>query len=176
MMKITSVEVTMISAWRSAAVLLLIVLVTRIAPTFAQTRQSGGGQQSTATGDDPIIASLVNWDFNHDEIFTCENWKRYMAQLFNHADRQKRGYITAREFEAIKSADPMFANADFDYFDEQKKGRITRSDFVDRPSPFFVRYDTKHTCRVARAEINAAAPAAVSSPRRSRSGMRRGGF
>jgi hypothetical protein len=176
MMKTTSQEVTMISAWRSAAVLLLILLVTRIAPAFAQTHQNGRGQQSTATGDDPIIASLVNWDFNHDEIFTCENWKRYMAQLFNHADRQKRGYITAREFEAIKSADPMFANADFDYFDEQKKGRITRSDFVDRPSPFFVRYDTKHTCRVARAEINAAAPVAASSPRRSRSGMGRGGF
>jgi Ca2+-binding EF-hand superfamily protein len=99
-----------------------------------------------------------------------------MTQLFNHADRQKRGYITTREFEAIKSAEPMFANSDFDYFDEQKKGRINRSDFVDRPSPFFVRYDTRHTCRVARAEINAAAPVTASSSRRSRSGMSRKGF
>ena len=98
-----------------------------------------------------------------------------MTQLFNHADRQKRGYITAREFEVIKSADPMFANADFDYFDEQKKGRITRSDFVDRPSPFFVRYDTKHTCRVTKAEINAA-PANAPSARRGHSGMGRKGF
>src|ERR1700731_2704064 len=176
MMKTTSLEVTMISAWRSAAVLLLILLVTRIAPAFAQAHQNGRGQQSTATGDDPIIASLLNWDFNHDGVFTCENWKRYMTQLFNNADRQKRGYLTATEFEAIKSADPMFANADFDYFDVRKKGRITRSDFVDRPSPFFVRYDTKHTCRVARAEINAPAPVAASSPRRGRSGMGRGGF
>jgi hypothetical protein len=148
----------MISAWRSPAVFLVVLLVIRIAPAFAQAHQNGRGQQSTATGDDPIIASLLNWDFNHDGVFTCENWKRYMTQLFNNADRQKRGYLTATEFEAIKSADPMFANADFDYFDERKKGRITRSDFVDRPSPFFVRYDTKHTCRVARAEINAAAP------------------
>jgi hypothetical protein len=166
----------MISAWRSPAVFLVVLLVIRIAPAFAQAHQNGRGQQSTATGDDPIIASLLNWDFNHDGVFTCENWKRYMTQLFNNADRQKRGYLTATEFEAIKSADPMFANADFDYFDERKKGRITRSDFVDRPSPFFVRYDTKHTCRVARAEINAAAPVAASSPRRSRSGMGRGGF
>jgi hypothetical protein len=145
-------------------------------PALAHAQSSRGGQQGATTADDPIIASLMNWDFNHDGVFTCENWKRYMTQLFNRADKQKRGFITANEFEAIKAADPMFANADFGYFDEQKKGRITRSEFVDRPSPFFARYDTKHTCRVARNEINAAASATVSSPRRGHSGMGRKGL
>ena len=64
---------------------------------------------------------------------------------------------------------------DFDYFDERKQGRISRSDFIDRPSPFFVRYDTKHTCRVARNDINAPAPAAP-NPVRRRSGMGGRGF
>ena len=69
----------MTSASRSFAVLPLILLVTRIAPAFAQDQNGRGGQHGAATGDDPIIASLLNWDFNHDGIFTCDNWKRYMT-------------------------------------------------------------------------------------------------
>jgi hypothetical protein len=155
-----------------------LLVATQIPPAWAQSRRGTGAQhsQEAATADDPIIASLSNWDFNHDSIFTCANWKRYMTQLFNLADRRKRGYITPEEFETVKKADPMFANADFDYFDEQKKGRITRSDFVDRPSPFFIRYDTKHTCRVAKSELYAPAAATAVPQRRGRSGMGRSGF
>ncbi|MBV8448236.1 MAG: EF-hand domain-containing protein [Hyphomicrobiales bacterium] len=165
-------EVEMISTTRY---LRLIPLLALPASSLAQAQNDRSGQRSAASAQDPIVASLPNWDFNHDGIFTCENWKKYMAQLFNRADRQKRGFITPQEFETIKTSDPMFANADFDYFDERKQGRISRSDFVDRPSPFFVRYDTKHTCRVARNEINATAPAA-SNPGHRRSGMGRRGF
>jgi hypothetical protein len=123
---------------------------------------------------DPVIGSLPNWDFNHDGVFTCENWKRYMAQLFTRADRRKRGYIDAEEFETIKAADPMFFQAEFGYFDPKGTGRITKADFVDWPSPFFIRYDTRHTCRVTRGELNLpqAAPA-PSTRRRGRAG--RGG-
>jgi hypothetical protein len=128
------------------------------------------------TADDPVVASLPNWDFNHDGIFTCENWKRYMTQIFNRADRKRRGYIDAQEFEAIKAADLMFASSDFGYFDEQHKGRITRSDFVDRPSPFFVRYDKRHTCRVARADLNALPEEAPAPRKRGRSGIGRSGL
>jgi hypothetical protein len=112
---------------------------------------------------DAMIGSLPNWDFNHDGIFTCANWKRYMAQLFSRADAKKRGYIDAHEFEAIKTADPMFATAEFGYFDSKGSGRLTRSDFIDFPSPFFIRYDTRHTCRVARSDLNLpqAAPGAA---------------
>jgi hypothetical protein len=119
---------------------------------------------------DPMIGSLPNWDYNHDGIFTCANWKRYMAQIFGQADRKKRGYIDAQEFEAIKAADPMFSTADFAYFDQKGTGRIMRSDFMEWPSPFFARYDTRHTCRVARSDLNlpqaGPSPGAPRRPRR----------
>ena len=170
------------AAWRSLAVLLL--LAAGVMPVLAQGRGGKGvsqGQgasqgQGTASADDPIIASLPYWDFNHDGVYTCANWKRYMTELFNRADRRKRGYIDAQEFESIKAADQMFVNADFDYFDEQKKGRISKSDFVERPSPFFIRYDSRHTCRVARTDINAAPSASAAPQGRGRSGGRRSGF
>jgi hypothetical protein len=166
---------TMKTAPRSCAILLL--LASQIAPALAQSREGRSAQQDQGTAaDDPVIASLPYWDFNHDGVYTCENWKRYMTQIFNQADRRKRGSIDAEEFEAVKAADPMFAHAEFGYFDDKKKGRITRNDFVDRPSPFFLRYDSKHTCRVARANINAPAPASAAPQRRGRSGMGRYGF
>jgi hypothetical protein len=126
---------------------------------------AGASPVALAQGtDDPMIGSLPNWDYDHDGVYTCANWKRYMAQLFNKADRKKRGYIDAGEFEAIKSADPMFASAEFGYFDPKGTGRIARTDFIDWPSPFFIRYDSRRTCRVARADLNL--PQAAPQPTR----------
>ena len=135
----------------------LLLLAGNVAPSLAQD------------AGDAMIGSLPNWDYDHNGVFTCANWKRYMAQLFGKADRKKRGYIDAQEFEAIKAADPMFSTAEFAYFDPKGTGRLTRSDFVDWPSPFFIRYDTRHTCRVARSDLNvpqtAPAPARRRPPR-----------
>jgi hypothetical protein len=165
-----------LSAMRLIAALLLFADYSP--PALAQGHGSRGTQGGSApqTANEPIIASLPNWDFNHDGVFTCENWKRYLTQIFNRADRKKRGYIDAQEFEAIKAADLMFAQADFSYFDEQHKGRIARSDFVDRPSPFFLRYDKRHTCRVTRTDINAAPVEAAMPQKRGRSGIGRNGL
>jgi hypothetical protein len=159
--------------WR----LFLVGLVALAAsPALAQGRGKGSASDAgSSAANDPLVASLANWDFNHDSVFTCANWKRYMTQLFNEADRKKRGFIGAEEFETIKAADPMFSGSDFDYFDEAHKGRITKSDFVDRPSQFFLRYDKKHSCRVTMADINAPAVAPVQQPR-GRSGGGRKGF
>jgi hypothetical protein len=132
---------------------------------------AAGAAPALAQGaDDAIIGSLPSWDYNHDGIYTCANWKRYMAELFGKADRKKRGYIDANEFEAIKAAEPMFASAEFAYFDSKGTGRLTRSDFVDWPSPFFIRYDSRHTCRVARADLNV--PQAAPQPTRRGRGRR----
>jgi hypothetical protein len=136
----------------------LILVAAGAAPVLAQG------------ADDAIIGSLPSWDYNHDGIYTCANWKRYMAELFSKADRKKRGYIDANEFEAIKAAEPMFASAEFAYFDSKGTGRLTRSDFVDWPSPFFIRYDSRHTCRVARADLNV--PQAAPQPTRRGRGRR----
>ena len=115
---------------------------------------AGAGPALAQGADDMMIGSLPSWDYNHDGVYTCANWKRYMGELFSKADRKKRGFIDASEFETIKAAAPMFANAEFAYFDPKGTGRLTRADFVDWPSPFFIRYDTRHTCRVERSELN----------------------
>src|SRR5262249_20834649 len=90
--------------------LCLLLVIAQVSPALAQSWRGAGVRQSqdSVAADDPIIASLPNWDFNHDGIFTCANWKRYMTQIFNLADRRKRGYITVDEFEIIKKSDPMF--------------------------------------------------------------------
>src|SRR5260370_19502253 len=140
---------TMKTAPRSCAILLL--LASQIAPALAQSREGRSAQQDQGTAaDDPVIASLPYWDFNHDGVYTCENWKRYMTQIFNQADRRKRGSIDAEEIQAVIAAVPMFRHAEIGYFDDKKKGGITRHDFVDTLSPFYLRYDYKHTSRRAR--------------------------
>jgi hypothetical protein len=48
--------------------------------------------------------------------------------------RRRRGYIDEKQFKIIKYASPIFAKAEFGYFDENGDGRITKAEFVDKPS------------------------------------------
>src|ERR1700719_4257870 len=34
------------------------------------------------------------WDANHDGIYTCEEWKKFMEQLFASADKGRKGFLT----------------------------------------------------------------------------------
>jgi hypothetical protein len=49
-----------------------------------------------------------------------------------------------------------FADADFGYFDENQDGKITRAEFVDKPSEFILRYDKNSDCRVTQDEMKGA--------------------
>ena len=73
------------------------------------------------------------------------------------ADRNHDGYVDAQEFEAIRKAHAMFKDADLGYFDDNRDGRLSRGEFVDKPNPLFARYDKKGTCRVTFDDIAAAA-------------------
>ena len=48
------------------------------------------------------------------------------------------------------------APADFGYFDENQDGKITRKEFVEKPSAFILRFDRNGDCRVTGNEIRAA--------------------
>jgi Ca2+-binding EF-hand superfamily protein len=48
------------------------------------------------------------------------------------------------------------ADADFGYFDENQDGKITRKEFVEKPSAFILRFDRNGDCRVTADEIRAA--------------------
>jgi Ca2+-binding EF-hand superfamily protein len=97
------------------------------------------------------------WDANHDGIYTCDEWKSFMDGLFKSADRNHDGFLSPSEFETVRKADPSLAEADFGYFDENQDGKISRKEFVDKPSAFILRFDRNGDCRVTPDEIKAAA-------------------
>jgi len=106
---------------------------------------------------DPLLNSgPPGWDTNHDGIFTCDEWKSFMDRLFTSADKNHKGFLTGQEFDSIKKADPSLAQADFGYFDENQDGKISRKEFVDKPSVFILRFDRNGDCRVTPDELKAA--------------------
>jgi Ca2+-binding EF-hand superfamily protein len=111
----------------------------------------------SAPRPDPMLSNGPPvWDTNHDGIFTCEEWKSFMERLFATADRNHDGSLSPSEFETVKKADPTLAEADFGYFDENQDGKITRKEFVEKPSAFILRFDRNGDCRVTPDEIKAA--------------------
>ena len=106
---------------------------------------------------DPLLGNgPPTWDANHDGVFTCDEWKAFMERLFVSADKGRKGFLTPQEFESIKKADPSLAQAEFGYFDENRDGKISRKEFVDKPSVFILRFDRNGDCRVTPDEIRAA--------------------
>jgi hypothetical protein len=93
------------------------------------------------------------WDTNHDGILTCEEWKTFMDRLFVSADKGRKGFLTPQEFDSIKKADPSLADAEFAYFDENQDGKVSRKEFVEKPSIFILRFDKNGDCRVTPEEM-----------------------
>jgi Ca2+-binding EF-hand superfamily protein len=115
---------------------------------------------------DPIVASAPLWDADHNGTYTCDEWKQYASRLFNLADRNHDGYVDATEFKTIQQAAPMFKEADLAYFDENRDGRVSRTEFVNKPNPIFARYDKNGDCKVTPAELKASSSAAQPSEKR----------
>jgi Ca2+-binding EF-hand superfamily protein len=53
----------------------------------------------------------------------------------------------------------LFADADLAYFDDNKDGRVSRDEFINKPSPFFQRFDRNHDCKVTPDELAGNKPA-----------------
>ena len=116
-----------------------------------------GASGALAQGySDPLLNSQPTWDANHDGVYTCEEWKSFMDRLFASADKGHKGFLTRPEFDALKKADPSLAQADFGYFDENQDGKISRKEFVDKPSVFILRFDRNSDCKVTPEELKAA--------------------
>jgi hypothetical protein len=151
----------------SALALVLLCCVTAFA--VAQERK-GTGTSARYYGSDPFVSWAAIWgDPKHEGVYTCEEWRQYATRVFNEADRNHDGYLDAQEFEAVRKADPMFKDADIGYFDDNRDGRVSRSEFVDKPNPLFARYDKKGTCRVTLDDIvDALSPKEKTRPERGR--------
>ena len=111
---------------------------------------------SRSTKDAPSTSGPDIWDANHDGIFTCQEWKSYLDRLFTLADRNRDGHLNPSEFAIIRRAGTALADADFGYFDENQDGKITRSEFVDKPSEFILQNDKNGDCRVTPEEMKGA--------------------
>lgn len=95
------------------------------------------------------------WDTNRDGVYTCDEWKSFLDRIFTSADRNRDGHLDPSEFAAVRKADATLADADFGYFDENQDGKIMRKEFVEKPSPFILRFDRNGDCRVTPDEIKA---------------------
>jgi EF-hand domain pair len=135
-----------------------IGLLLTIAPyASAQSVPAGDAAHSSRSPKDASSTSGPDiWDANHDGIYTCDEWKSYLDRLFTLADRNRDGHLDPSEFRLIRKAGTVFADADFGYFDENQDGKITRSEFVDKPSEFILQYDKNGDCRVTQDEMKGA--------------------
>jgi EF hand len=142
---------------------LTIAVAVLVCGALADAQQPSPNQGASASqGDDPLRTGALIWDANHDGIYTCDEWKAYLDRLFTAADRNRNGILDPTEFTIIRKASATLADADFGYFDENQDGKITRQEFVSKPSEFILRFDKNGDCRVTPDEMNAtAAPQAT---------------
>jgi hypothetical protein len=118
--------------------------------------------QSTPAGDArpadaPPKTGPESWDVNHDGVNTCDEWKSHLDRMFTLGDRNHDGRLDPAEFATIRRLDPALADADFGYFDENQDGKITRNEFVSKPSEYILRFDRNGDCRVTPEEVKASA-------------------
>jgi hypothetical protein len=119
---------------------------------------------SSRSLNDVLLTAAPTWDANHDGTYTCDEWKQYVVRVFNMSDRNSDGYLDSNEFKTVQQADQAFASAELAYFDENNDGRVSRKEFIDKPSPFFARLDKNGDCKVTAAEMSAARGASERQP------------
>jgi hypothetical protein len=138
----------------SIAIGLLLTAAPNASAQSAPTGDDAHGPRSTKSR--PVTSGPDIWDANHDGIYTCDEWKSYLDRLFTLADRNLDGHLDPSEFTIIRRAGTALADADFGYFDENQDGKITRSEFVDKPSEFILQFDKNGDCRVTQDEMKGA--------------------
>jgi len=133
---------------------LLLTLAPYASAQSVPTGDAARGPRSTKDAS-PTSGPDI-WDANHDGIYTCDEWKSYLDRLFTLADRNRDGHLDPSEFTTIRRTGTTFADADFGYFDENQDGKITRSEFVNKPNEFILQNDKNGDCRVTPDEMKGA--------------------
>ena len=113
----------------------------------------GGGNTGPLASASPtdlaFVAAEVTWDLNHDGNVTCNEWKQYAASLFKAADRDRDGYLSRQEFQAMARQDRLFDTVGFAYFDADRNDRISLAELADKPNPAFVLLDRNGDCVIS---------------------------
>ena len=155
-----------ISARARITTLLVAVSLSTAGMAQRQGAPSGNTSDDKFPLSDPLTVAASRWDENKDGILTCDEWKHFVVRMFSMADKNHDGFLDAKEFAGLRRAEPTFADADMSYFDDNRNSKVSKAEFVDKPNPFFLRYDLNHDCRVTPDEIKNAgkAPAQATKP------------
>ncbi|HXE02724.1 MAG TPA: histidine kinase [Hyphomicrobium sp.] len=123
-------------------------------PSIGSINPFGGNKVSDV--DRAYLQAAGSWDTNHDNVVTCNEWKSYTEDLFNGADANHDDALDASEWGHLVSIDRLFQTADLQYYDANGDGKVTRSEFVDKPNPAFVLMDKSGSCKLDGSQIASA--------------------
>ena len=111
------------------------------------------GVSSIGNVDTVFISAAGNWDRNRDNVVTCEEWKAYAGELFDEADANRDGIVDATEYERIVKTDRMFQTVGLGHYDANGDGKLTRTEFVDKPNRAFVLLDKSNQCKLTGTQV-----------------------
>jgi hypothetical protein len=151
---------------RGWALILLRAAFASACALMAAGCSSGPGSIPGAvhSADSALIQAIPTWDGNRDGTVTCEEWKSYADGLFKQFDGGKDGFLTTGEYRALAQADRLFEVVPLGYFDGDGDGRVSRSEFVDKPNRAFAMLDKNSDCALERDEFRQSSPPQPGGP------------
>ena len=112
-----------------------------------------GVGSSISQTDRAFLQASSSWDLDKNGVVTCDEWKRYAADLFKEADANRDGMLSRDEYTAMSRGDRLFELVGFGYFDQNGDGRIALAELVDKPNPAFAILDKDRDCRLTGDEL-----------------------
>ena len=112
----------------------------------------GGLGPSLSATDIAFLQAASSWDLDRDATVTCDEWKRYAAQLAKEADANGDGALNPDEFAKMSRVDRLFEIAGFKFFDTNGDGSITFAELTETPNPAFTYLDKNKDCRLTQDE------------------------
>lgn len=100
-----------------------------------------------------FVSAAQTWDLNKDNSVTCDEWVQYTTELFQAADQDGDGIVTAEEYKKIVSQDRLFDVVGMPHFDGNGDGRLTLQEFTSARNPAFDMLDRDKDCKIAPNEM-----------------------
>jgi len=114
---------------------------------------SGSPFSKASSNELVFVSAAQTWDLNKDNVVTCDEWVQYTTELFQSADQDRDGSVTAEEYKTIVSQDRLFETVGMAHFDANKDGSLTLQEFTGARNPAFDLLDRDKDCQIASGEM-----------------------